>query len=159
MNYESFWGENYYNHPELTEEMIDKAEARLGVKLPPELLNLLKIQNGGYTNEFVFPTDQENSWADDHIPLNALFGIVVDESLETAQNILDSECMIEEWDLPPKQVLLSGEGHWWISLDYRNGEVPVVSWIDVEGDECFEISPSLGDFLRNLIPVEEFEAV
>ena len=51
----AFWGANSYNHPPLTDEMVAQAEARLGVRLPPELIELLRIQNGGYTLAFAHP--------------------------------------------------------------------------------------------------------
>ncbi|EAR10184.1 SMI1/KNR4 family protein [Reinekea blandensis] len=154
---DNFWGENFYNHPELTDEMLEVAEKKLGVKLPAEYVELLKQQNGGYTTNFVFPTDQENSWAEDHVPLNELFGIVTDEAVETAQNILDTEYMTEEWGLPERQVLLSGAGHWWITLDYRNGGEPTVRWLDVESDETFELASSFKAFMSRLVAESEFE--
>src|SRR5688572_31343 len=127
-----FWGDNYYQHPKLTEEMIEFAESSLNVKLPSTLIKLLKVQNGGYTKGFAFPMKQKTSWADDHIPLSELFGIITDKSIETSQNILDSSYVAEEWGLPEKQVLLSGDGPWWITLDYRAGNDPTIRWIDTE---------------------------
>src|SRR5690349_15951067 len=125
---DQFWGSNYYNHPPLTDEMVEVAERQLGVKLPAEYLALLRIQNGGYTQRFGFPMRQRTAWAEDHVPLTDLAGIVTDPEHRTALNILDTPYLTQEWDLPPRQVLLSGEGHWWITLDYRNGDVPSVTW-------------------------------
>ena len=45
----NFWDENYYNHPMLEDYMITQAEKILKVTLPESLIDLLKIQNGGYT--------------------------------------------------------------------------------------------------------------
>ena len=118
-----FWGSNYYNHPPLTDAMVSHAESVLGVKLPPELVALLKIQNGGYTLGFAHPMSQPTTWAADHVPLDDLAGIVVIPEHETAQNLLHTEYMGREWGLPEKQVLLSGDGHYWITLDYRKGSV------------------------------------
>ncbi len=153
----NFWDSNYYNHPQLTDEMISEAEEKLGVTLPSEFIDLLKTQNGGYTHGFVLPMSQSTSWAEDHIPLNDLFGIVTDPSIETAQNILDTEYMTEEWGLPEKQVLLSGEGHWWITLDYRDSDTPSVAWIDVECEEEFKVADSFSEFMKNLVPESEYE--
>jgi hypothetical protein len=141
-----FWGNNYYKHPPLTEKMISDAERKLGVKLPAELIELLKLQNGGYTNGLIYLTTKATSWSDTHVPLEDLNGIVADTGIKTAQNILDTEYMTEEWGLPDKQVLLSGNGHSWITLDYRKGDVPTVAWIDVESDE--DIQTSLKKFGR-----------
>jgi hypothetical protein len=40
-----------------------------------------------------------------------MFGIVVDKSVKTGQNILNAEYKIKEWDLPERQILLSGDRH------------------------------------------------
>jgi hypothetical protein len=151
-----FWGRNHYEHPALTEEMLARAEQRLGVKLPAEYVALLRTQNGGYTRGFGYPMSQETSWAEDHVPLHDLAGIVTDPDHSTAQNILDTPYLAEEWGLPPRQVLLSGDGHWWITLDYRGGDEPSVAWIDVECGEDIQVAPSFSSFLQGLRPDSEF---
>ena len=150
-----FWRSNYYNHPPLTNEMVEAAESQLGVNLPSEFLELLKIQNGGYTNGFSFPMSERTSWSNDHVPLDELFGIVTDPSLQTAQNILDTRYMTDEWGLPPRQVLLAGDGHWWITLDYRRGSIPSVAWVDVECSQDIQIAPTFSEFLNGLVPKPE----
>jgi hypothetical protein len=150
INKSEFWDSNEYNHP-LTEDMVNFAEEMLNVKLPNLLIELLKIQNGGYTRGFVFPMTKKTTWAENHVPLSELFGIVTDENTETSQNILDSQYMIDEWGLPEKQVLLAGDGHWWITLDYRKGDIPTVRWIDVECDEDIHVADSFDDFINGLV--------
>jgi hypothetical protein len=157
MDKTKFWDSNYYNHPPITLDMICFAEKQLNVKLPESLIELLKIQNGGYTNEFGYPMTQPTTWANNHVPLTELFGIVTDESVNTAQNILQSAYMTEEWGLPNDQVLLSGDGHWWITLDYRNNPVPTVRWIDVECNEDIQIAASFDEFIAGLKPLEDFD--
>ncbi|NYZ63430.1 SMI1/KNR4 family protein [Luteimonas deserti] len=154
----SFWAENYYNHPRLTDEMVAVAESRLEVRLPTEFLALLQRQNGGYTAGFAHPMAQPTSWAKGHVPLHDLFGIVTEPEHETAQNLLSTEYMTQEWGLPPKQVLLSGDGHYWITLDYRAGDSPSVAWIDAECDEDMQIAPSFAAFLAGLVPDTTYEA-
>jgi hypothetical protein len=41
--------------------MVEFAEKGLNVKLPELLIELLKIQNGGYTQGFAFPTTQKTT--------------------------------------------------------------------------------------------------
>jgi len=156
ININDFWESNYYNHPTLTDKMIEQAEKELGVKLPDTFLNLLKVQNGGYTKGFVFPMTEETSWAENHIPFDEMFGIVTDKSIDTSHNILDTEYMTKEWGLPEKQVLLSGDGHWWITLDYRKSENPSVSWITADCDEDIHIADSFENFINGLISEDEF---
>jgi hypothetical protein len=33
--------------------------------------------------------------------------------------LLDTPYLVQEWELPTPVVLLSGDGHYWIALDYR----------------------------------------
>ena len=134
-----------------------QAEAFLGVSLPIELTELLKIQNGGYTKGFAHPMTQRTTWADDHVPLDDLAGIVIDVNHKTAQNLLHSNGMTAEWGLPPKQVLLSGDGHYWITLDYRNGPTPTVAWIDVECGEDIQVATSFASFLSGLVPASSYD--
>jgi len=153
---EQFWGSNYYRHPALTEEMVSMAEQQLDVRLPPEYIALLRIQNGGYTQGFAFPMNRPTGWAHDHVPLRDLAGIVVDPEIRTAQNILQTAYMTAEWGLPPAQVLLSGDGDWWITLDYRQSFSPSVAWLDVERSEDIAIAPSFAAFIAGLVPNSGF---
>jgi hypothetical protein len=151
---EAFWdpdGDGSPNPP-LSTVLIDAAERILGVKLPPSYLQLLRVQNGGYTRRFVLPTSVSTSWAEDHVPVDDLFGIGSPDDEAGHQSILCTAYMTRDWGLPPKQVVLCGDGHWWISLDYRRGETPQVSWIDVEVEEDIVLAESFDEFLANLLP-------
>ena len=153
---QEFWDSNYYNHPPLSDEMVASAENELGVKLPETLIELLRIQNGGYTKGFAFPMTQKTTWAENHVPLSDLFGIVFDKNIRTAQNIMDTDYMTKEWGLPEKQVLLTGDGHWWITLDYRDNEIPSVKWIDVECNEEVMIADNFDQFINGLVSEDKF---
>jgi len=155
-NLELFWDSNYYKHPEVTDEMIMIAENKLKVKLPELLITLLKIQNGGYTKGFAFPMNQRTSWSEDHIPLSELFGIVLDPALQSAQNIMNTEYMTQEWGLPEKQVLLSGDGHYWVTLDYRKASNPSIRWIDTECNEDILVAGNFEEFIQGLVSEDLF---
>jgi hypothetical protein len=152
----AFWDSESCNPP-LTDDMLAEAERVLGVVLPRELVELLRIQNGGYTRGFAFPMSRPTTWAPDHVPLYDLAGIVTDPNHETALNLLHTEQMTQEWGLPPHQVLLSGDGHYWITLDYRHGSSPSVAWIDVECGEDIQVAPSFAAFLAGLVPSETYD--
>lgn len=151
-----FWGDNYYNNPSLTDNMVLVAEKMLQVKLPPLFIELLKIQNGGYTKGFAFPMNTTTTWAENHVPLSELFGIVTGKATESPHNILETQYVIEEWGLPEKQVLINGDGHWWITLDYRQSDIPSVRWIDTECDEDIHIANSFEDFINGLVSEENY---
>src|SRR5688572_14071495 len=132
---QEFWGSNYYNNPPLTDAMVATAERQLDVRLPPRYVELLRIQNGGYTkDELACPLVEDATRIEDCITLRELNGIVPDADIATGgiHNILLTDYMTKEWGLPPRQVLLAGDGHTWVSLDYRDGDEPSVVWLDTE---------------------------
>ncbi|NJC28527.1 SMI1/KNR4 family protein [Neolewinella antarctica] len=150
LNSHNFWGNNYYRNPSVTEIDIVRAESSLGVKLPPIYLDLIRIQNGGYTNGFIFPMKIMTSWANDHVPLHEMFGIVNPNST-SGHNIMKSHYLTSEWGLPPNQVIINGDGHWWITLDYRKSKEPSIAWIDIECDEDIQIATSFKGFYHDLV--------
>ena len=101
---------------------------------------------------------QRTSWAADHVPFDSMAGIVTDPDHTDAHSILQTEYMTREWGLPPRQVLLDGDGHWWITLDYRQSNSPSVAWIDVEIGEDIQIASSFSEFLEGLVPESEFDS-
>jgi hypothetical protein len=147
-----FWGTDYDHNPPLTNEMLEQAEQFLGVKIPKELTALWRVQNGGYTQGFVFPCPRPTSWAEDHVPVMELFGIGSPVGPKGIHNVLNSKYMIDEWGLPANQVLLTGDGHWWITLDYRKSAEPRVTWLDIDSGQDFELAPSFKEFFSNLVP-------
>jgi hypothetical protein len=50
--------------------MVEEVETAFGVRLPSAFIELLRVQNGGYTLGFIFPTSHRTSWAQDHVPLD-----------------------------------------------------------------------------------------
>lgn len=150
----TFWGSNYYENPPVTDDDIARAEAHFGKKLPAEYIDLIRVQNGGYTQELAFPTTTPTTWAEDHVPFEEMGGIVFGDV--PMHSIMATDYMTEEWELPPSQILLAGDGHTWISLDYRDGPVPKVTWIDVEGEEELVLADSFGEFLAALVPSSHF---
>lgn len=114
--------------------MVREAERALGVRLPLALLDLLRIQNGGIVaaQHDAFPTRQPTSWNEDHVPFESLMGI---GRCDRVTSLLDTPYLVEEWGMPAPLVLLSGDEHCWIALDYRtcgrDGD-PSVTWFETD---------------------------
>lgn len=133
----------------LTEEMINKVQKELGVKLPESYLQLLREQNGGAIRFNAHPASEPNAWSEDHVQIDYFMGI------GEGGGILDNAYLIEEWDMPKGLVLLSGDGHSWIALDYRETkEKPPIIYIDNEGGQLFQLAPSFEVFLEGLYTAE-----
>lgn len=143
----SIWQKDveYYKLEPFTDDMVKKAEEKLKIKLPQSYINILKEQNGGYIKFDSYPTEVPTSWSDNHINVDHILGIGEEKG------ILESEYLIEEWGLPNNIVLISGSGHSWIALDYRNTrEEPPIIYIDVESEQIIELAPDFDSFLNGL---------
>lgn len=157
MNKNDFWDiSRPSDGPILDAELIAYAEKVLNVRLPTLLIDLLKIKNGGSTRDFALPTIRKTCLGDSYLRIDELYGIV-DDHLSSKTNLMQSAYLIKEWGLPDKQVLLLGDGHWWITLDYRNGAEPTVNWIDVENEQDFLIAPTFNAFVNSLESLDKYE--
>ncbi|MEK4502276.1 SMI1/KNR4 family protein [Bacillus sp. FSL R12-0069] len=152
----TIWADDdYLKLAPINDELIKKAEEVLNVKLPESYINLLKEQNGGTLRLDTYPTSEPNSWADDHVNVSGLYGISFDEN---ESSILESRYLIREWEMPENIILLSGDGHTWIALDYRNvAENPPVIFIDNEVEQIIELAPNFESFLQNLTTYDHDE--
>lgn len=154
---ETFWNPalEYGVLPPLTPDAVTMAEHLLGVKLPETLLRLLQIQNGGAVADMwsEYPSEP-NVYAEDCVPFDHVFGL--GQPRDTGPTtLLDTPYLVQEWDLPTGLVLLSGDGHYWVALDYRtsgpDGE-PTVSWIDNEMNHELRLASSFRTFVEHLMP-------
>jgi hypothetical protein len=153
----TFWSEGPAGT--LTDAAVRNAEQRLGVRLPEALLALLRVRDGGVVADAwdAYPTDVPTSWSDDHVPFDVLMGIGENDD---RLSMLDSAYLIEEWGLPSPLVLLSGDGHTWIALDYRtcgaDGE-PSVTWFDVEDESEVPLAGDFRTFVEGLTASTAFD--
>jgi hypothetical protein len=165
-----FWskGPSFEVQPPLADEVVAHAESVLGVRLPHALIELLRLQNGGSVSEDfdAFPTSEPTTWADDHVPFDHMLGI---GDRENIPSLLDAPYLVEEWGLPSLVVPLSGDGHYWVALDYRKcgpaGE-PSVAWFD-EGEPSapwvatgvpeLQLARDFRSFVEGLLPMDSFD--
>lgn len=70
-----------YKLNELTAGDILDAEINLNINLPKEYIELLKIQNGRYLKYKALPVSFKNSYADDRIAVDFLFGLKENEGI------------------------------------------------------------------------------
>jgi hypothetical protein len=139
----------YGDLPPLSPQAVAEAQRQLGVRLPASLLALLEVRNGGTVAEehAAFPTT-----GDDYVELDHVMGIGPPGG---ALTLLDTPYLVEEWGLPSPVVLLSGDGHTWVALDYREcgpqGE-PSVTWFDADRETELRLAPDFASFVAGLRP-------
>jgi len=146
-------------NPPLDDATLVEVERRLSVKLPAAYVALLRDHNGGTVPEMLIPVRAPVSEAVAHAldhgyaSLGSLAGVTL---AEEHGSVLHTRSMTEEWGLPSGLVLLDGDGHSWIALDYREprAEPPVV-FVESDSSESIELAPTFGAFLERLVPFEE----
>ncbi|MET9675932.1 hypothetical protein ABZY68_22955 [Streptomyces sp. NPDC006482] len=75
-------------------------------------------------------------------------------------SLLDTPYLVEEWGLPSPVVLLSGDGHYWVGLDYRAyGALrePSVTWFDTDSGAELPLAADFRAFVEGLQPLSRFE--
>ena len=143
------------NHPPVTDEMITYAEQYFQVKLPESYIKLLRISNGGILKlpyldirGIEGPIKEE-----EFIYFDRLLGIVPPELKQTLSetNILDTHYLKEEWGMQQENIILiGGDGHYWVALDYRLSEEPRITYIDTENASEYLLFNHFDELIEHL---------
>lgn len=129
----------------LTESSLKKAEYFLGVKLPNSYIELMQNQNGGRLFRTLIKLDQIGK---DVIHVDYLLGI----GRKKNEGILKTIYMRKEWELPNDIVLIGGDNHAWIALDYRQKQPePSISFIDLEEKIDIQLAIDFEEFITKLL--------
>lgn len=146
-----FTGEYFDDHrlEDLSSELVEAAEKKLKVSLPPAYIELLKEQNGG---ELKLKKFVSNVFEGGFIKIDYLNGI----GQKGGEGILIDSYIRREWGLSNKFVYLHGDSHNWIALDYRRylGDNPPVVYLDTDTKEKIRIAEDFSDFISKLTILE-----
>lgn len=127
-----------YLQPTLTEGIIRNAEQKIGYKLPTDLIDLLKTQNGGYIRKTLKESLNKQIYG-----IGPYFPSLTDVDWTEYKDWVSFKL---EGLIP-----FDGDGHWYICLDYRNNNSsPEITYIDTEGDSQEKIADSFSDYLAQL---------
>lgn len=146
----------------VTKEEIEFAEQAFQVKLPEMYVQLLKISNGGALNfcwlnvQGVAGLESEEGY----IYVDRLLGIKLpnsnDGSLET--NIMDTNYLKREWGIEQDHIILiAGDGHWWIALDYRTSGEPAITYFDTENEREIHLYNHFDEMINSMHDAIETE--
>lgn len=153
----SFWEPNEDAPAPATDTLISAAEQALGVRFPALLCRLLRERNGGHvSDQWSTFRLSDPTWDEDWAPLSELMGVDPDADM----SLLDTPYLTREWDLPAQLLLLDGDGHRWVALDYRDcgphGE-PTVSYFETDTGTSQPVAPDFRTFLESLCPENTFD--
>ncbi len=138
--------------PEVTDADLNEVEAARGVKLPADYRETVKAHRGD------IPTPGVANVGEAQIPVNALFFVKKDATENNSYNMwsyiedLDGEL----GDIAARLVpFTSDSSHGIFVFDYRNGDTPSVSLVDMDLTEEEEglitpVAGSFADFLNGL---------
>jgi hypothetical protein len=146
--------------PEISEDLIAKAERKLGVRLPRAYLDLLTERNGGTPKRRCFATEKSTSWARNHFQIQTLIGLGYEDGIDGE---FGSQYMIQEWGYPTVGVVIfdtPASGPDTVMLDYSEcgpaGE-PRVVYVD-EDRSVLLVADDFGQFVRRLVDCSELDA-
>lgn len=130
-------------------EDLKKLEASLGVKLPESYVNLMKVHNGG---TLAYSVLRSGRVPDGEVEITDLRGIDLEEGIG------ETNYLVEEWGMEKGLVIISGDGNYWLALDYRKhtGNEPPVVYIEEDTDEKpKQVAKTFELFLKKLEKPEE----
>jgi hypothetical protein len=155
------WAGDYQTpNPPFSEALVEQVETMLGVMLPPSYTDLMRQQNGGYIEERLvrvdieLPKQLERHVSDGYVSVGGIAGL--NPVPDAYGSVTQSGYMAKEWDLPDGLVLLDGDGHTWIALDYRHvkQDPPVIFVVSGE-EQHVPIARSFAELLNKMIPYED----
>lgn len=147
----NLWNKNChrFDNEELTDDMIEHAEIKLGAKLPAEYIGLMKEKNGGSLNYSYFSVSGENTnKLGKYILVDHIMGIGKND-----EGILQTSFFAKEFGIKPQLIPFYGDGDFWICFDYtKKGPFrePAISYVYSHSGEAVEISPDFRSFLQEL---------
>lgn len=152
----SLWEEDFdeYFIGEVDLKQIDKIQEELKLVLPSSYVELMKQRNGFYLIKKYFPTTESNSWANNSVYVDFLFGIGANPG------ILDSIYLRKEWGIRShKLLIISADPPIFICLDYRSKKTPSVIFIDVEQSQEITLAKNFEEFISGLVDYIEEEHI
>ncbi|WP_157950923.1 SMI1/KNR4 family protein [Peribacillus acanthi] len=139
-----------YDCGTLNVEKLIKFQKELNLVLPASYVNLLSMRNGFTLKKKYFPTNTLNSWANNSVYVDFLFGIGDDTGL------IENDYLRKEWGIRSKKlIIISAEPPMFICLDYRRKKNPSVIFLDVDQLQEIELAKDFEGFVNGL--VEEIE--
>lgn len=131
----------------------------LGVKLPEAYVSLMKRNNGGYIPQHLVkveaPVPQEFRYylSDGFVSIGSIASLSMNQHRPVS--IANTLYLVEEWGLPSGLVLLDGDGHTWVALDYRRAkENPPVIFLLTVGGRHIHVAADFADLVARMIPYE-----
>lgn len=131
------------------EERIEKFEKEHGVRLPGEYLRYAGTNDSWVVKLPPCNTDSTRYYfGEGFYEVGEFSGLDPDKY----RSIFDSPGLVEEWGLPKKLVLIDGDGHTWLALDYRDSDNdPKVIVIESDEGSSLVVANNFKEFVSSLL--------
>lgn len=135
---------SFYKLSNIIEEDIRFVENHFDITLPESYIDLLNIQNGGSINFNAL------AFEDDYIPIDHLLGIT------KSDGIMQTDHLKQEWEINRDNIIIiSGDGHSFIALDYNSSSNPTITHIKTEEyTRITKIFDTFDKMVANLVTIE-----
>lgn len=137
-----------YKLEDLTDTDIEVVKKNFGVNLPNTYIELLKKQNGGFIKFNALYTKDLFFEGNSYIHLDHLLGI------KENSGILQTADIKNEWNINKGNIIIiNGDGHTWIALDYNeivNNEPSVIHIDTNEETKITKVFNNFDEMLQNL---------
>lgn len=134
------------------EEAVEIFEKKYGLKLPAEYIKYAGANEPWVVKLPPCNTDSTRYYfGEGFYEIGSFYGLNPDKP----RSIFESAELVKEWKLPKKLVLIDGDGHTWLALDYRCSDTePKVIAIESDESNYLVVSNNFSDFIQSLLPYE-----
>lgn len=133
--------------PALTDDVLTEVEGRLGVKLPIDYLEAIRIQNGGYVEQRDLPIIWNGQG--DIALVDSIAGVGLNKGL------IESKALLTEWGVEDDRLIaFAGDGHFFLVFDYREGSEPNIAYIDTDTEQIDILFDTFSQFSEALTTVD-----
>ncbi|WP_215190695.1 SMI1/KNR4 family protein [Exiguobacterium sp. s6] len=133
--------------PALTDDVLTEVETRLGVKLPIDYLEAIRIQNGGYVEQRDLPIIWNGQG--DIALVDSIAGVGLNKGL------IESKALLTEWGVEDDRLIaFAGDGHFFLVFDYREGSEPNIAYIDTDTEQIDILFDTFSQFSEALTTVD-----
>lgn len=135
------------------DERANEFEKKTGMRLPESFVQLRDLgDNRVVSLPEAVPPIANRYFPDGRYEIGSFLGADAGSSL----TILDSPALAREWGLPESVLPIEGDGHVWLSFDYRQpGEEPAVVLCFSDSGEIVPVARTFDELVRGLMPSAE----
>ena len=134
------------------EELVARFEDENKLKLPGSFIDYNSEEDGVVKLPACHTDTLKYYFGEGFYSFSRLNGL----DLESFYSIFRSADLVKEWCLPKDLVLIEGDGHRWLALDYRQSrDYPSVIVIETDDYEYLTVADSFDEFTKMILKYDD----